>query len=299
MLATQHRINQIFNLHKLRKIVIKDTRVWLYTLVIVAPQFLLNIIWSGVGGLTLTLVTPDLNRPALIYYTCSVDHASSVFAGLSLAYFLLLMLAMCIMAFRIRNVDDQFNDAKTLVMSVYTLVLTWSFVVAIEFQGIGDRVDHYWIRSLVVLLTFLALQGILFVPKVVRIAAGHIPETTTAEKPASNKHTSQETKKGSKASGLESKTSEVLDGWKKNVGSAITRLDSLMLRQERETEILLALENDPEQRKHFVQTIFGVQADLTVIRLQWEQQQQQAPLPASPTKEPMPSPKLDPEPTQV
>jgi len=170
ILGTQRRIDYIFNVKLLKIVIMNDVKVWAYIAYLMVPQILINILWSAISNPVSVLVVPDIYRPALNYYFCPLNDVGVIFMGLCLAYFFLMLCSVVYFAFRIRHVQDRFNEAKTLTMTVYTITLTWGVLIAIMF-AIKDEVLSYYVRSLVVLVSCSLVQLILFVPKIARIHA--------------------------------------------------------------------------------------------------------------------------------
>jgi len=127
------------------------------------------VVWSGGFPLTAEVIVVDPLRPSLNYTDCVADSGGSALAYLSLAYYILLLAIMCVMAFRIRNAYADFNEAKPMVMSVYSLTFGSIIIIAIQLSGVGDRTSLYLIRSVGTIVIFFSLMAIMFTPKLLRI----------------------------------------------------------------------------------------------------------------------------------
>jgi hypothetical protein len=272
ILGTQRRIDYIFNVKLLKIVIMNDVKVWSYVGRILAPQILLNILWSAISSPVAVLIVPDIHRPSLNYYSCPLDEVGRVFVGLCLAYFFLMICSVVYYAFKIRHVHDKFNEAKALTMTVYTLTLTWSVLIAVMFT-IKDEVLSYYVRSLGVLLSFAMIQALLFFPKVVRILneRNGIPENTNGEEteiysttasPKISKHlkksTSDEEKKNSTVgremvsvttslAGFEGKLTTVLSDDQRPLASWRSILSDLRAEIHNLHESLLGTKSAPPQ----------------------------------------------------
>jgi len=173
ILANSYRIARIAALAE--QAIAKSTRfstesTLTLTAAIMAPQLLINIIWSAAGGLHPELVTPDPLRPAHSYTDCvlSTAHHSigegCLITTLVLVFFCLLV--ACVLAFRIRNVSGLFSDARPIGLAMYLFsvlaVVVLAVHVALPSETRQDQMVRFAVRSGAVLLAYQTAIALLF-----------------------------------------------------------------------------------------------------------------------------------------
>jgi len=170
LLATQTRIYRIFSATQIKPLIIKDSQVALYLIVMLTPQIIINIIWSSYSPNSAVIATPDLIRPALNYTYCKLNSSGIILAYVSMSYFFVLEFILLVFAFLIRHVDDRFNEVRSILMAVYTLTFSSILIVALEVVDSSDRTSHYLFRGIALVIVFLAIESIILIPKFVVIA---------------------------------------------------------------------------------------------------------------------------------
>jgi hypothetical protein len=140
---------------------------------IVAPQLLLNAMWTGLAPLRPVVVTEDPLRPAFTSFTsCESDDAtvSALFLALTLLYSSLLLLALCLLVQRVRRVRGLYSEARAIAVSVYLFVMTAVIVLVVQATlGHSDVESErvlFGLRSVGLLVAYEGSVVLLFLPRV-------------------------------------------------------------------------------------------------------------------------------------
>ena len=140
---------------------------------LVAPQLLLNAMWTGLAPLRPVVVTEDPLRPAFTSFTsCESDDAkaSTVFLALTLLYSGLLLLALCLLVQRVRRVRGLYSDARAIAVSVYLFVMTAIVVLVVQATLSHHDVEServlFGLRSVGLLVAYQCSTALLFLPRV-------------------------------------------------------------------------------------------------------------------------------------
>ena len=105
LLASSWRISRIFS-QRLQTVKLTNRTVGLVCLAIVTPQLIINALWHAIAPLEPSIVTEeDMElRPAhSSFTTCSAGDNGVIFAGATLAYSGLCLLAACYLAYKVRK----------------------------------------------------------------------------------------------------------------------------------------------------------------------------------------------------
>jgi len=142
---------------------------------IVAPQLLLNAMWTGLAPLRPVVVTEDPLRPAFTSFTsCGSDDAtaSTVFLALTLLYSGLLLLALCLLVQRARRAHrgGLLSDAGSIAAAVFLFVMTAAVVLVVQAtlshsDAESERV-LFGLRSVGLLVAYQGSTVLLFLPRV-------------------------------------------------------------------------------------------------------------------------------------
>ncbi len=125
LLASSWRIKRIFS-QKLQTVKLTNKTVGLVSLALVAPQIVINILWAVIAPLEPNEISSDKLRPAFTSFTtCSSGDNGVIFAGVTLGYSALLLLAACYFAYKVRKAYRMFNDARPIAMSMYIFTGTF------------------------------------------------------------------------------------------------------------------------------------------------------------------------------
>jgi hypothetical protein len=166
LLVSSFRIMSIFS-QRIRSQKIPDAHLLGACAGLLAPQLLLNLLWATLAPLETSVYTVDPFRPAFTSYTsCDSDGSSGeVFLILTLAYAGLLLIAACIIAFRIRRAYELFSDARPIGISMYLFALTAGIVLVVQLalshQQVHDQRVLFAIRSVGILAAYQASISVL------------------------------------------------------------------------------------------------------------------------------------------
>jgi hypothetical protein len=120
LLTKEWRIDRIFNTANIVRVNISNLRLLAETVVMLTPQILISIFWMAFEPPQTRIAIPDPVRPALNYTECVFP--SAVFPALAFSYVVFQLLIVAILAFRIRHVADDFNQARSLGIGAYLLL---------------------------------------------------------------------------------------------------------------------------------------------------------------------------------
>lgn len=104
LLASSWRISRIFS-QRLQTVKLTNRTVGLVCLAIVTPQLIINVLWQIIAPLEPSIVTESGQelRPAhTSFTTCSAGDNGVIFAGATLAYSGLCLVAACYLAYKVR-----------------------------------------------------------------------------------------------------------------------------------------------------------------------------------------------------
>ena len=164
LLVKTNRIHRIFNRKTLTlqapPLVNPQSQLFL-TALLVAIQVLIAVVWLVVEHPNTTFLYDDFTTKL----TCSEDP----YIGLSvtLAYNLLLLITTTYFAFRTRKVPQNFNEAKFINLTVYTLFVLWLAFIPTYFITTALRTTFRTVSLvLAIILSATVTLCCLLVPKV-------------------------------------------------------------------------------------------------------------------------------------
>lgn len=122
LLASSWRISRIFS-QRLQTVKLTNRTVGLVCLAIVAPQLIINILWQIIAPLEPSVVTESGQelRPAhTSFTTCSAGDNGVIFAGATLAYSGLCLVAACYLAYKVthRTHNEREQGRAVLLLSL-------------------------------------------------------------------------------------------------------------------------------------------------------------------------------------
>lgn len=183
LLIKTNRIFRIFNLHSLKPQkappLISPLSQVLLTFALIAIQILIAVIWLAVE-------TPSTKTQ---YFTRYAEKkcGESPITGLSitLSYNFLLLLLSTYFAFRARKVPENFNEAKYINVTLYTLCIVWlafipTYFVTAELKAVFQTLS----LSLAILLSATTTLACLFVPKLFLLVSYHNKENEIIKAPS-------------------------------------------------------------------------------------------------------------------
>lgn len=118
------------------------------------------------AGAHMSHVSPDPDRPVFDYLQCEADHPALLW--MLLAYRGLLLLALAVLSFYVRDLEDLFCEAKAVFWS--TWVLVFSTIVVVAFTAAADARSSYLFRSLMTCAVGLIVVGTFIVPRLYLVA---------------------------------------------------------------------------------------------------------------------------------
>ena len=163
LFAKTFRVWRIFTAgSKLKQVRITSTDLLVQLTLVLMFDLILNTTWSVVSPMSATLVTVDLYRPSLDYYSCDT---SSVFPLISIAEKALLLLCGIVLTYLCRGVPSRFNETPYLAAAIYNCALLCAFIVPLVATDIGSRSVTYAVQVFGVQVIVMSTLSIVFVPK--------------------------------------------------------------------------------------------------------------------------------------
>ena len=164
LLVKTNRIHRIFN----RKItsteappLVSPVSQLFFTALLVSVQVVIAVIWLIVEKPSITFIYSDFSTELICGESTLIELA------ISLAYSFLLLLATTYYAFRTRNVPQNFNEAKFISFTMYSLCVLWLAFIPIYFAATARLGVVYQTGSLMltIILNASITLSCLFVPK--------------------------------------------------------------------------------------------------------------------------------------
>lgn len=181
MFAKTYRVNVIFNNRQLSVRSVKDNTLFR----MIGAMLLLDVLvlgaWQafdplrrGVTRGEAALDPDDVNRLVVpLEYECQSDHYSAWGTAL-MAYKAAVLAAGCWLAYITRNVQVRaVNDSKWIGFAIYTTVMFSALLLPVALLIDGDVSATTALLDCGVLLATMITLGILYVPKMVKVAQGH------------------------------------------------------------------------------------------------------------------------------
>jgi len=172
LVAKTWRIALIFSkLKTLESIVYTDTRVFINGTIFVGIEIILLIVLNSINGVT--VITPVFSYDDLGNQTvrniCNVTGNSAYdVVYVALAFKLVLIIAACIIIYRARSVDAEFNESSQIANCMYSLAFA-IFILASLYNQIVDFESRLLIICIGLIFTTLYTLTWLFIPKFLSI----------------------------------------------------------------------------------------------------------------------------------
>eukprot|EP00455_Lapot_gusevi_P041174 TRINITY_DN4746_c0_g1_i3.p1 TRINITY_DN4746_c0_g1~~TRINITY_DN4746_c0_g1_i3.p1 ORF type:complete len:702 (-),score=115.84 TRINITY_DN4746_c0_g1_i3:115-2109(-) len=177
LLMKTWRIAKIFNNPDLRIVAIENRNLVGVILVFLLVEGICHIIWYAVDAPKVSLRVDPLDKYA-DFYACQMQY--------SMAWWLLLLLPKivaliygCLLAYQVRNVNADFNEAKFIAMTIYNTMILGLLVVGLLVL-LDDQLRNQYLTFCVgVALVSFNNNLILFLPKFYQIYVDNSPDGTT------------------------------------------------------------------------------------------------------------------------
>eukprot|EP01104_Vermistella_antarctica_P000537 TRINITY_DN10693_c0_g1_i1.p1 TRINITY_DN10693_c0_g1~~TRINITY_DN10693_c0_g1_i1.p1 ORF type:complete len:845 (-),score=135.37 TRINITY_DN10693_c0_g1_i1:144-2585(-) len=115
------RLNILFKNKKFKVVVMNNMEILLWTTCMAIPVVIVCAVWSVVGNPSVKFVDVAY-QDETHFQQCDYDHYW-VFMGLLYVYFGVILLANCVLAFRVRNASAAFNESKEMICAVYSVTV--------------------------------------------------------------------------------------------------------------------------------------------------------------------------------
>ena len=175
LLAKTYRIFKIFTNVQVTQLVMKDTDLLKFSIVIIAVEIILLCVYCFVGGGTPNVIyKQSLSDSLLLIIECSVPSSFiQLFGQISLLVFNgLLILCGVVIAYVSRHVESSFNESQYIAITVYIYLLVIIILLPLYYTA-GDSSSsvtrQYILRNLSVLAAMYFTLAALFVPKIYNI----------------------------------------------------------------------------------------------------------------------------------
>ncbi|KAJ3365162.1 hypothetical protein GGF31_008620 [Allomyces arbusculus] len=160
--AKTYRIFRIFANTRINKGGLKSAILLRQVGMVLVVQAILFAIWIAAFPVWPTLVTTK----ASIYYLCSPSNITGHWAvvGLTFAYNATLLLAVCYLAVKTRNVDSSYRETSWILHAAQNVALCSVVIIPLSFITIESfALTAYYVRSIAMLyavgFTYMALVG--------------------------------------------------------------------------------------------------------------------------------------------
>jgi hypothetical protein len=148
----------------------------MFALIAILLDLILLILWSVTSPLTYirTITETDVNGyPTQSFGMCTLNPtnqtASIVFLCLCVGYLALLVISTGIVSIWVHNAPEKFQDAKMTAIGACCLGQVYLLGIPIVILLYYAPIPRFLVLSTLVLLTFLVLFGVLFMPKILSL----------------------------------------------------------------------------------------------------------------------------------
>lgn len=174
LLAKTYRIFKIFTNVQVTNLVMKDTDLLKFSVVIIAIEILLLCVYCFVSGTPRPVNIQSTSDSLLLIIQCAVpSQFVQIFGQITLLVFNgLLILCGVIIAYVSRKVDSTFNESKYIAITVYIYLLVIIILLPLYYTAgdSGSSVNRqYILRYISVLAAMYFTLFALFVPKILNI----------------------------------------------------------------------------------------------------------------------------------
>ena len=170
LLIKTNRIYRLFNLDSLKPLkappLISPLSQVLLTIALITIQVLIAVIWLA--------IEPPSTATKYFSRSAELRCGESPITGLSvsLSYNFLLLLLSTYFAFRARKVPENFNEAKYINVTLYTLCIVWlafipTYFVTASFQAVFQTCS----LTIAIILSATTTLACLFVPKLILLVS--------------------------------------------------------------------------------------------------------------------------------
>ena len=161
LLAKHYRIHRIFNLSSLsqtRRWGVNDHDVALIMAAMIAPQIIINIVWTIVAPLKSEIDENGLTD-------CSCDTQSQIFVWISIAYIGTLLTFAFYLTIRLRHLATEFNQSLDILSSLVFIIAAITVLVVLQFIGNFDSELLFAVRSFGLIGGIFIWECLIMIPK--------------------------------------------------------------------------------------------------------------------------------------
>lgn len=174
LLAKTYRIFKIFTNVQVTQLVMKDTDLLKFSIVILAIEVALLCVYCFVSGTPRPINIQSTSDSLLLIIQCSVPSGFiQTFGTITLLVFNgLLILCGVVIAYVSRHVESSFNESKYIAITVYIYLLVVIILLPLYYTAgdSGSSVNRqYILRNISVLAAMYFTLVALFVPKILNI----------------------------------------------------------------------------------------------------------------------------------
>lgn len=174
LLAKTYRIFKIFTNVQVTQLVMKDTDLLKFSIVILAIEVALLCVYCFVSGTPRPIYIQSTSDSLLLIIQCSVpSEFVQIFGQITLLVFNgLLILCGVVIAYVSRHVESSFNESKYIAITVYIYLLVVIILLPLYYTAgdSGSSVNRqYILRNISVLAAMYFTLVALFVPKIMNI----------------------------------------------------------------------------------------------------------------------------------
>lgn len=164
------RIWYIFQRKQLTLVKMTGKTLCFWLFICLLFDIILNIIWSTTGNMNARYIKVDEYRPGLDYKLCGGSDAT-IFFAITISVKSLIILSGAIISYLVRNTPTEFHESTSILISLYNILLTCSFLIPIIALDVAGIKWTPIITSLAVIFITLGTALILFIPKLYIIYA--------------------------------------------------------------------------------------------------------------------------------
>jgi hypothetical protein len=163
-----YRILRIFNDNKLQVKKITDFNLSIRLFGLVLSDIILNIVWNIVSGMNAEFIINDPYRQSQNYHSCGVGSYESMFIFISLSIKSVIAAITLIILYKIKDIDERYNESKQLGYSIITFIgIVVIFTALIGFQAISSFTIEYAMYNIGILLNIYLTTSMLYKNKII------------------------------------------------------------------------------------------------------------------------------------
>jgi len=166
ILAKSVRVFSMFHKSRLLRVGIPFWQTMLIVVGITGVNLLLLLLWLGIAPMQWIRAVTDVNihgDPVSSLGSCAISYEGQIFAGVLIMYQIALLIAVGIVAVKIRNFPPEYHEAQPLLLAVIAQLQLYFIGIPLYLTIASNPVSRFVILSLLILfmvvVVFLSLLG--------------------------------------------------------------------------------------------------------------------------------------------